>query len=542
MTTLTADQLLDILAQADRSSPFFAHASALLDDTLVRGGFRNPEVGHPAARKTLTIGMATYDDYDGVYFSVQAIRLFHPEVTGRTEIVIVDNQPEGPSAAALRRLAQSVEACRYIPMTRINGTSVRESIFREAAGDFVLAMDSHVLFAPGSLRALLDYVDANPDSNDLLQGPLIADDLTGISTHFEPVWSHGMWGVWARDERGIDPCSPPFEIPMHGLGVFACRREAWQGFNPRLRGFGGEEGCIHEKFRRAGAKTLCLPFLRWLHRFDRPRGIAYPGLWEDRIRNYLTLFEELGLDQSPVVRHFEELLGAETAGRIVENVRREIAGPFHFFDAIYCINVEGETERWKSVMKRFQELGIAERVRRFPAIETPSNHHIGCALSHRSVIAEARKYGLRNVLVFEDDVIFAPDTLDALGRSVAELRGRSWGMLFLGGCAWGKTYEKAEGCTYLEVPRRMTCSHALAYHESIYDRILGDVPDTPTAVAIWLRTEFAIDQYYGRRLDGLMLLTSPVVATQESILSLETRSFETTVRLPVDAAILASVQ
>ena len=25
--------------------------------------------------------MATYDDYDGVYFSVQAIRLYHPEVT-----------------------------------------------------------------------------------------------------------------------------------------------------------------------------------------------------------------------------------------------------------------------------------------------------------------------------------------------------------------------------------------------------------------------------------------------------------------------------
>ena len=34
----------------------------------------------------LTIGMATYDDYDGVYFTVQALRLFHPEVTRQTEI------------------------------------------------------------------------------------------------------------------------------------------------------------------------------------------------------------------------------------------------------------------------------------------------------------------------------------------------------------------------------------------------------------------------------------------------------------------------
>ena len=28
----------------------------------------------------LCIGMATYDDFDGVYFSVQAIQLYHPEV------------------------------------------------------------------------------------------------------------------------------------------------------------------------------------------------------------------------------------------------------------------------------------------------------------------------------------------------------------------------------------------------------------------------------------------------------------------------------
>jgi len=26
--------------------------------------------------------MATYDDFDGVYFTIQAIRLFHPEVAG----------------------------------------------------------------------------------------------------------------------------------------------------------------------------------------------------------------------------------------------------------------------------------------------------------------------------------------------------------------------------------------------------------------------------------------------------------------------------
>jgi hypothetical protein len=28
--------------------------------------------------KLLTIGMATYDDYDGVYFTLQSLRMYHP--------------------------------------------------------------------------------------------------------------------------------------------------------------------------------------------------------------------------------------------------------------------------------------------------------------------------------------------------------------------------------------------------------------------------------------------------------------------------------
>ena len=57
---------------------------------------------------------------------------------------------------------------------------------------------------------------------------------------------------------GTDPDNPPFEITMQGLGLFACRRDAWPGFNPAFRGFGGEEGYIHEKIRQRGGETLVL--------------------------------------------------------------------------------------------------------------------------------------------------------------------------------------------------------------------------------------------------------------------------------------------
>ncbi len=520
------DQLLDMLTQVEKSSPFYAQASRSLDAYLVPDSRRIPASAAVAPNKLLTIGMATFNDYDGVYFSVQALRLYHPEVAERTEILVLDNFPEGLAAAALKRLEQHVQGYRYVPANSVRGTAVRDMIFRESNSDFVLCMDCHVLFAPGSLAAFLDYLEAHRDSNDLLQGPLLSDDLTTLSTHFDPVWSAGMWGVWSYDNRGAEPSSPPFEIPMQGLGVFACRRAAWPGFNPRLRGFGGEEGYIHEKFRRAGARTLCLPFLRWTHRFERPLGPAYDPSWEDRIRNYLIAFDELGFDLSPAIQHFEEFVGVPAARPILEAVQREIANPFHYFDAIYCINLDSARDRWDAVSKRFEKLGIHGLVRRFPAVQTPSNHHIGCALSHRDIIARAKKESLRNVLVFEDDVIFTADALDVMRKSLEELVRREWWLLYLGGHAWGKTFENAAGCQYLEVPHGLTCTHAIAYNQAVYERILTDVPDSPTGIALWLKKQAGIDQYYAVELDGFGLLTNPVVASQESILSQESRAFD----------------
>jgi glycosyltransferase involved in cell wall biosynthesis/GR25 family glycosyltransferase involved in LPS biosynthesis len=315
---------------------------------------------------------------------------------------------------------------------------------------------------------------------------------------------------------------------MQGLGVFACRKDTWPGLNPRLRGFGGEEGCLHEKFRQRDATTLCLPFLRWLHRFERPIGPSYQTTWEDRIRNYLILFDELGMDATPVVQHFEELLGTESAHSIAEAVTKEIANPFSFFDAIYCVNLDRDTARWEQVRERFQELGISGRVRRFPAIETPHSHHIGCALSHRAIIAEARRLALGNVLVFEDDVIFAADTLAVLEGAIQELRQQTWWMLFLGGHTWGESYPKANACEFLEVPGGMTCSHAVAYNHTIYDRILADIPESPSEVALWLRVHYGIDQYFKNALGEFRLVTRPVIATQPTILSEEKRPFSET--------------
>src|ERR1051325_4564387 len=121
--------------------------------------------------------MATYDDYDGVYFSAMAIRLYHPEITADTEILVIDNHPDGPCAADLQALENWIPGYRYIPYDQAHGTAVRDLVFREANADFVLCIDCHVMFQAGALRRLLDYFHQHPVTIDLLQGPLVYDDL-----------------------------------------------------------------------------------------------------------------------------------------------------------------------------------------------------------------------------------------------------------------------------------------------------------------------------------------------------------------------------
>ena len=275
--------------------------------------------------KKLTIGMTTYDDFDGVYFTVQSLRLHHPEVMDQVEFIVVDNNPEGKHSREVSNLINwNSKIMRYVPFSDYKSTTVKTKVFELANTEYVMCLDGHVLVGPGAIKKLLDFFQQGKDSGNLLQGPMLYDDLINISTHFELIWRGQMWGIWATDERGKNPENEPFEIPAQGMGLFACRKDSWLGYNPRFRGFGGEEGYIHEKFRKAGKKTLCLPFLRWVHRFGRPEGIKYPLALEHKIRNYLIGFTELGMDLTPIYEHFKEYVSIEKIDNIYSSVKNPL--------------------------------------------------------------------------------------------------------------------------------------------------------------------------------------------------------------------------
>lgn len=269
----------------------------------------------------LTIGMAVYDDYDGAFFTIQSLRMHHSSVMHRVEFVVIDNNPDSPAGKALKRFCSNIrQPIQYIPCTSRTSTAIRSMIFDAARTEYVMSIDCHVLLASGAIEQLLRYYDLELDNGNLLQGPLLYDDLQQISTHFDLVWRDNMWGTWGTDPRGLDITGAPFEIPAQGLGLFTCRKSSWPGFNEKFRGFGGEEGYIHEKFKAIGKTTMCLPFLRWNHRFDRPNGVPYSVTLEDRLHNYLVGFIELGRDTAPVLEHFQKSIPAAN----IEAVKKQL--------------------------------------------------------------------------------------------------------------------------------------------------------------------------------------------------------------------------
>ena len=327
----------------------------------------------PSPAPKLTIGMATYDDFDGVYFTIMSIILYHRAALPDIEIVVIDNNPDSSHGQAVAKFCRQTGQVRYIPAAEYKGTTIRERVFAEARGDFVLCMDCHVFLHDGAISRLLEYCIDHPDSIDLLHGPLCYDNLQHISTHMEARWNKGFFGVWGNDPRVKNADGEPFDIPLQGMGLFACRKAAWPGFNRKFRGFGGEEGYIHEKFRQNGGRTLCLPFLYWSHRFQRPGGVQYANRWEDRIRNYLIGWDELGMPTTELLYHFSSHVSQKAASKANAWFIQEKRGPLWAFDTIFWLS--DSDDAWQRDLKALENLSIDRITQRieFPDTSEPDD-------------------------------------------------------------------------------------------------------------------------------------------------------------------------
>lgn len=103
-----------------------------------------------------------------------------------------------------------------------------------------------------------------------------------------------------------------------------------------------------------------------------------------------------------------------------------------YFDGIYCINLEERIDRWEQAQVEFDKIGITKDVQRWPATKH-SDGNLGCTLSHMSLIKHCIKNGYKNVLVFEDDVLFVESDVERLKKSLKDLfEMGNWDLFYIG--------------------------------------------------------------------------------------------------------------
>jgi hypothetical protein len=258
--------------------------------------------------RKLTIGMVIYDDWNGFYFSIQSLRLYHSEIMNNVEFVIINTNPTSQQGVLVKNFCDAgwiKEPLHYYEDDNSKGAFTKEKVFDYSRTPYVLVMDCHVLLKAGSLKWLIEYYDSGKDEGNLIQGPLLYDHLEDGPSYFKPEWRGGMLGTWAMDDRS--KFNEPFEIPGQGMGVFSCRKDSWLGFPAGNTEFGGEEIIINEKFKQNGKKTLCAPLLKWVHRFNRSEKCQYPNRWESRFKNYVRGYLELDKPIFEIIEHFKTL-------------------------------------------------------------------------------------------------------------------------------------------------------------------------------------------------------------------------------------------
>lgn len=265
------------------------------------------------------------------------------------------------------RGGMGTENVQYYAFNEYVGTAgPRQKVFELATGEITACMDNHVLFYPNLTQRLRTIFGGGKHDKDLVSGPIVYYGMDTMSTHFNPFWRGEMHGVWADAfackckrtkitplespigqtqflslPQALEPAEPcpncrasfdqfvpwvgrdnylrskgwdlfgrmpgeSLEVPGQGLGFFACKTKAWPGFNPHLRGFGGEELYIHEKIRRNGGRVWCYGDLAWWHLFRDKEDRSPDTFIEDKIGNTILTHEELEWALDEAREHFVE--------------------------------------------------------------------------------------------------------------------------------------------------------------------------------------------------------------------------------------------
>lgn len=122
----------------------------------------------------------------------------------------------------------------------------------------------------------------------------------------------------------------------------------------------------------------------------------------------------------------------------------------NFFDKIFYINLDKDTERNQNLLFQFKKYNITnfERISGVEFQEIPDKSYwrnfnlnvlnekyilgsMGCRASHKKIMDISMERGYNKILILEDDIFFTEDPNEILNKNLHQLD--SWDMLYFGG-------------------------------------------------------------------------------------------------------------
>ena len=163
---------------------------------------------------------------------------------------------------------------------------------------------------------------------------------------------------------------------------------------------------------------------------------------------------------------------------------RSLDPVWKLIDRIYCISLEGRTDRQASARNQFAGVGLDDKVTFHIARRHPTNCEQGIFESHQTCLKMGLDDGARHILVFEDDVVFGRFKSSQLAPGIDYfLNTNTCDILFLGCLVSGS---RATGTPGVRRIQYRCLAHAYLIRPSLAHKIIGS-PWDHIPYDIWLR-------------------------------------------------------
>ena len=183
---------------------------------------------------------------------LQAVESVVPQLSGETELLIIDNGSTDGTDGAIRELQQTDARIRYEPAPGKGIASARNVALLKAHGSHVLFLDDDELAGPDWLKQYLRFLERHSSSRiAAVGGPYVARHLSPA-----PRWVRQNYGVFdLRREEGVLPYG---ESPAGGNSAYhRVRALDVGGFSEVVRR--GEDSELTLRLQTAGWEVWWLP-------------------------------------------------------------------------------------------------------------------------------------------------------------------------------------------------------------------------------------------------------------------------------------------